>query len=100
MDLASLRMEPLVLPMVKMRRSHVGVAEGSVSGQGAGALSPCGGVVSARVLLRVRIEGGGSGDAEAGRLAGSTVGCHVLAARLRFCRAVVLPCGHYALSES
>ena len=87
-DLASLRMEPLVLPMVNTRRSHVGVTEGGVPGQGAGTLSPCGGVVSAPVLLRARMEGRGSGDAGAGRLAGSTVGCHVLAARLRFCGAV------------
>ena len=34
MGLASLRMEPLVLPKVQMRRSHVGVAEGGASGQG------------------------------------------------------------------
>ncbi len=45
-------------------------------------------VVPARVLLRVRMEGRGSGDAGAGHLTGSTVGCHVLAARLRFFRAV------------
>ena len=66
----------------------MGVAEGGVSGQGAGALSPCWGFVCARVLLRVRMEGRGSGDAGAGHLAGSTVGCHVLAARLRFCGTV------------
>ncbi len=46
-----------------------------------GSCFPGGSVVPTRALLRVRMEG--RGDAGAGRLAGSTVGCPVLTARLQ-----------------